>query len=270
MFKMSRKAFLMLFMGLSLFSCESRYDYPLVLMGEVTDIDETGAEFHAFIKDISKEGITEYGFVWDYLNNLPDINSSRMNLATPAINGTLNTKITGDLTEDKLYYVRAFASNSEYITYSNVVSFVSKGSLPPYIDSFSPDFGSGGTVVTIAGGNFSSIITRDHVIFGNSHATTNSADMNSLTVTIDPNVTTSGFVDVRVGVDNNSSLSEKQFRLAGVAIIDFMPITVHRGDTLYIKAEDLNDDMNSNIVRISGIIATVCGKSGDTCILWDK
>jgi N-acetylneuraminic acid mutarotase len=240
-----------------------KFNYPLIFLGEVTDIDSTGAVFHANISDVSKDGITDYGFVWDFSEN-PDINSSQIIMIDPVSSGLLTVKVSNDLIPGAKYYVRAFARNPRYITYSNMATFVSKGSSSPVIKDFSPDRGSPGSVVTIYGENFSGCVLKNRVFIGNAHCVVDSASNNKLVVTIDNNDNTSGFVNIYVQVANHYVKSEKKFRLNGVNIIDFIPESLKHLDTLYLKLEDYNPDPKGNIVKIGNIIAESHSIRNDT------
>ncbi|MGV8096145.1 MAG: IPT/TIG domain-containing protein [Mangrovibacterium sp.] len=244
---------------------QNEYDYPLLFLGEVTKIDQTGAEFHANIQGISNEGVMEYGFVWS-TNGTPDLNSSNIRFAQPVSTGILSLKITNDLISDAVYYVRAFARNSRYTTYSNTVSFRSKGSLPPVIHDFFPDHGSAGTLVTITGENFSGGLINNNIRFGNSLAQVDSASSTKLIVRLDETLDVSGVVNITLQVADHTVSSDKTFRLDGINIIDFIPRILKPCDSLYVKVENFNPDPSANKVRIGEADALIERINDDTLV----
>lgn len=242
---------------------EKEFDYPLIFIGEVTNIDTTGVVFHANIKDESKEGITDYGFVWS-ISGVPDINSSQVKIVKPISLGVLNVKITNDLIPDTNYIVRAFARNSRYITYSNSVSFRSKGSLPPVINDFYPKKGTSGTTVTIYGENFSGSVNNNIVHFGKVIAKVDSASCNKLIVKIDETSNISGEVNISIEVANRSIKSKDKFRLDGINIVGFTPTKLIAGDVLTIKIENYDINPLNNVIKIGGKTAEIINLNHDS------
>lgn len=193
-------------------SCKKDYEYPLIITGEITDINNTGAVFNANVTNAGKGGVIEYGFVWGR-NGIPDIDSSKVVIAEPVSEGILSVKITNDLVTGANYFVRAFARNTEYITFSNTVSFISKGSSSPVISDFTPDHGTNGTIVTINGENFSGSIYNNVVTFGKIQASVESASNNKLVVKIGQNIIIPGPVSIIVKVADHSIKSDNTFLL---------------------------------------------------------
>lgn len=193
-------------------SCKKESDFPLIIAGEVTDINSTGAVFNANVTNTGKGGIIEYGFVWGR-KGIPGIDSSKIVIDEPLSAGVISVKITNDLATGVDYFVRAFAKNQDYTTFSNVVSFNSKGSSSPVINDFTPDHGTAGTLVTITGENFSSSIYNNTVLFGKTRTSVESADKNKLVVKIGQYVLTSGPVTINVFVAGHSTQSDRTFLL---------------------------------------------------------
>jgi N-acetylneuraminic acid mutarotase len=267
-----RKFTCLLFLTVIIFSCsrDKEYDFPLLYIGQVTDIDDNGAVFHAKIVDESKEGIFDYGFVWSY-NQVPDISTSRVIMADPVSTGVLSVKVNNDLIPDTVYNVRAFARNSKYITYSKTVSFRSLGSMPPVISDFSPEHGTHGSLVTIYGENFSGSAGNNIVSFGSVPARVESATNRELVVRLDMDLENlrSGIVPVTIRVAGQTVTSGKNFRLDGVNIIDFSPKSLKPGDTLRIELENFNPLQAGTIVRIGNFPAGEYSVSGNivSCII---
>lgn len=246
-----RKLKCLLVLSVILLSCtrDKEYDFPLLYIGQVTDIDGNGAVFHAKIVNESKEGIFDYGFVWSH-NKVPDISTSRVVMTDPVSNGVLSVKVSNDLITDTVYNVRAFARNSGFITYSSTVSFRSMGSMPPVISDFSPEHGTHGSLVTIYGENFSGSPVNNIVRFGTVPAIVESATSSELVVRIDMDNLISGIVPVTVSVAGQTATSGRNFRLDGVTIIDFRPRSLKPADTLWIELENFNPVLPGTYVRI--------------------
>ena len=265
-----RKFKYLLFLTVIMFSCtrDMEYDFPLLYIGQVTDIDDNGAVFHAKIVDESKEGIFDYGFVWSY-NQVPDISTSQVIMNDPVSEGVLSVKVTNDLIPDTVYNVRAFARNSKFITYSKTVSFRSLGSMSPVISGFSPEHGTDGSLVTIYGENFSGSAGNNIVSFGSIPAIVESATSSELVVRIDMDYLISGFVPVTIQVAGQTVTSVKTFRFDGVNIIDFAPKSLKPADTLRIELENFNPVVAGTIVRIGEFPAGDYSFSGNilSCIV---
>jgi N-acetylneuraminic acid mutarotase len=250
---------------LTILSCseQNEFVYPLIQTGEVTDIDITGAVFHASITDLGKGNILEYGFVWG-LTGIPDLKSSKIGLNGPVENGILNLKISSDLLPDTIYYVRAFARNETYTTYGKVVTFRSTGSLAPEILDFNPKEGAEGTLVTINGKNFSGGISGNKVKFGKATAIVAEASFDKLTVSLPSDLKVSGRVNIFVETANKIARSGSTFNLLGCNILNISPGSLIGGDIIRVKTENLSSDLLSNSLKIGDKESELAGISDDT------
>jgi N-acetylneuraminic acid mutarotase len=250
-------------------SCIKRneFAYPLIQTGEVTDIDSTGAMFHAKFIDLSKEDILEYGFVWG-LEQEPDLNSAKIILTGDPEYGTISYRISTDLVRDKVYYVRAFARNEKYVTYGKVVSFKSKGSSIPEIYDFDPKEGSGGTKVIITGKYFSADIHGNTVIFGKATARIDAASTDKLEVTLPEDLNVSGTVNITIESANNTCRSDATFYLLGCDILDFKPRKLMIGDVIRIAASNYGTGISDNLVTIGGAEAEIISQANDTIMAY--
>lgn len=138
-----------------LFSCQKDYFVPLIITGQVTNVDQSGAVFHANITSIGDKPILEYGFVWDTISNPTIETAEKFIISQPAEIGTLSAKIKSGLIPDETYFVRAFIRNSDITTYGEETSFLSHGSAMPFITGIIPLEGSLGDTLIIFGKNFS-------------------------------------------------------------------------------------------------------------------
>lgn len=145
-------------------------DYPFLILEEVSNISSDGATFIVEVTSLGTPTIKAYGIVWDELEN-PTINKNSFKLyeGQPTI-GRLECNVNNDLEKDKQFFVRAFVKSEKYIVYSNPLSFISAGCLPPQIDTFSPDSGTVTKVITITGKNFSLNADNNMVYFDDTKA----------------------------------------------------------------------------------------------------
>ena len=140
--KNSYKAVFFLFIFFSSCEKETEFEMPLVLTGEVTDINNEGAKFNGEISNLSGEEILEYGFVWDNVKN-PKIENAQKYIAyDPPEKSTFKTQISTTLKDSINYYVRAFIKSKTSVIYGNEVIFNSKGSIAPEIKTLLPETGN--------------------------------------------------------------------------------------------------------------------------------
>jgi len=157
-------------LSIVIFSCHKDDDwrYALIQTGDITDIDDTGATFNAWISETGGSEILDYGFVW---NTKPapilDVSEKLVIPGSPSI-GVLSERISSTLSAGKEYYVRAYIRSKDYITYGKTVKFYSLGSLvcAPVIDDFFPKIGNLYDTLLIKGENFRYKLSDNKVIIG--------------------------------------------------------------------------------------------------------
>ena len=93
-----------------------------VKTGSVTDISYTTCKVGGTILDIGKNGIDEYGFCWS-LSQQPTFENDKIQLGAKNSIGVFSSNLT-DLSVSTKYYIRAYAKNSDGITYGEQDSFV--------------------------------------------------------------------------------------------------------------------------------------------------
>jgi hypothetical protein len=243
---------------------QKEFDFPLIQTGEVTDIDASGAFFHAKILDLGKSNITKYGFAWGL--NDPDTSSSRYVFSEAPHSGVISKRVTGDLYADKIYFVRAFAVNDKFITYGKSVSFRSLGSQAPVIQDFTPKEGTSGTQITITGANFSASLTGNIVKIGKVTAEVKEATANQITVVIPVNVNYSGDVFITVQTVGRTCTSDGIFFLQGCHILGFTPAEMPGSGKIYIKAEGFDPILSGNSVNIGNLTAQILKIERDTLV----
>lgn len=255
--------YLLILQTIILISCNRNYEYPLIQTGEVTDIDPTGAVFHAKITSTGSNDIIEYGFVWSLTEN-PDLNSSKFQIPGSPGEGAFSARISSDLIAGKTYYVKAYARNIAYVTYGKQVTFSSSGSLKQTITGFTPESGTSGTQVTITGNNFSEGLNGNIVKFGHAVAEIKEATLTRLVVVLPQDLLVSGKVYISVETAGVLIKSTDLFTLEGCNIIKVSPETTINGDDFKIKAENIVFDTTRFTVRVGGIPAQIYKVSGDS------
>jgi hypothetical protein len=188
----------------------SEKEYAFVKTHPV-EILSDGAVFKAEMLNRGSEKIQKYGFVWGESSG-PATSDNFMAFDEDTGNGIYTFELHSGLKKGKTYFLRAYVKNFFYETYGNEVSFISNGSLPPVIESFSPDYGPIGTKVIIEGKNFARSKDGNVVKFGNNNAVIDSFSENRLVVKI-PNIVKPELVKVSVEVAGMEAISEKEFDL---------------------------------------------------------
>jgi N-acetylneuraminic acid mutarotase len=231
-------AYLLLLL-IALNSCkkENEYKFPLIFTGNVTDISSTGAVFNAKITDLSTQEITGYGFVWSS-NPKPDIgNSEKIVISDSPKTGEIRQVILTTLQTGVKYYVRAFISNSSYITYGKEVTFKSLGSQAPLVNDFYPKTANLKDTVTIFGKNFSYILSNDKVTFGTFSATLIYASQDSLKVIVPEKLNLTS-CKVSVSILGNERSSAEYFSLIPPVLDDFNDKTATFRSQVIIKGQN--------------------------------
>jgi hypothetical protein len=209
-------------------------DLPIVLVGEVTDINTDGATFHARIINPGVASITEVGFVWDTVHT-PGLNSSRKVVTYEEGTTAFHAQVVADHQAGKEYSVKAYLKNGEQIFFGNTVKFTSMGSMQPVINSFSPSYGTQGTEVLIKGENFSQVLSHISVNFGTFKAIVLASTDTTIYVKLPNSINISDFVKVVVSVSGNTGSSEESFRFIGPVIESISSPSGSCGDVLVLK-----------------------------------
>jgi hypothetical protein len=113
----------------------TKTDVPTVLTNEVTNVQNGSADVKGTIIDEGMSPVTEAGICWSSTNEMPTIaNDSIMPLPIGA-GGVMSGKLT-NLKGGVTYYVRAFATNSNGTSYSDVVRQFSTPSIFKTLEQF--------------------------------------------------------------------------------------------------------------------------------------
>jgi hypothetical protein len=158
-------------------------EFPRIKTTEVTDINGTGAMFHADMLS-STAPISDHGFLWHDQTSPLFENADRISLGPFSSTGSFKALCERGLSKGKRYYVRGYVISEENIVYGNVLEFTSLGSKPPVLTDFSPKIASWGDTITLTGQNFSVSPTKNSVKFGPSTATFISAASDKIRVKV--------------------------------------------------------------------------------------
>lgn len=100
--------------------------YPRVNTLSVTNVQSTGATFHAELVSVgSSASVVDHGFVWD-TRTAPNIydNTGMKSMGVITTTGVFEFAAPFNLTTGTKYYVRAYAKDSKTIMYGTTVIFV--------------------------------------------------------------------------------------------------------------------------------------------------
>lgn len=241
-----KKVHWIFFLLITLISCnnENQFEFPLVFTGEVTNIDSTGATFHAKILELGKEEIIEYGFVWDSVTNPTIDNSEKFIIYDNPEIGIRSRRIFTTFQKGVEYYVRAYIKTIKYTSYGKNVSFTSLGSLAPIITALIPDTGNLGDTLIITGENFSYKLSNNNVFFGEFPAIIIKANQDSLWVIVPSDLNTiSSYVSVSVQGKRTASVNE--FNLSPPVFNDFNPKIATFGSQVILNGLNFNSNPSS-------------------------
>ncbi len=155
------------------FTTSQNVSAPTVTTGEVTDITQTSAKCSGNVTADGGAAVTERGICWSTSHN-PTTSGSHATSGTGT--GTFTCNMTG-LTAGTIYYVRAYAKNSQGISYGSEVSFSTTANMPTVttaqVTNITQTTATGGGNVTATGG---ANVTERGICWSTSHnPTTNSS-----------------------------------------------------------------------------------------------
>ncbi|MBN1416087.1 MAG: IPT/TIG domain-containing protein [Bacteroidales bacterium] len=229
-------------------------DFPILYTQNIVT-DNSGAVLNATITNVGDYSILECGFVWS-IDHSPTVDDFKAELDYMPATGPYTCKITSDLEKDVTYYVRAYIRSSAYLVYANEESFLSKGSSPPEILSFSPASGLDGTEITITGRNFSRLNERNLVRLGDIPCTVVRSDTNEIIIT-SPQVSNYGDYPIIVSVLGKSDTSESHYTILGPKIVSVYPMEGKPGDLVTIEGEYLIVNGQPCEISFGNSLATV-------------
>ena len=229
-----------------LISCEkeTEFELPLVLTGEVTEINKEGAKFNGKISNLPDTEILEYGFVWDNVKNPTIENAQKYIVYNTPVKGTFKTLISTTLKENVNYYVRAFIRSNSSVIYGNNVSFNSKGSVAPIINTIFPKSGNLDDTILIVGENFSYKNDDNKVFFGEFPSTLIKAKQDTLWVIV-PSKLNYLNSTVSVTILENKAVAPDKFNLIPPVINDFYNKSGTYGSQITIAGDNFKSNPKS-------------------------
>jgi N-acetylneuraminic acid mutarotase len=240
---------------------DDKYNFPLIFLGEVTNINSSGATFNLQLTDLGKSKIIDFGFVWNH-SSIPSLgNAEQYSIqSTPEVK-TYSVPITTTLISGTKYYIRAFIKNSEGIVYSKELSFTALGSLAPKINDFYPLTGYFGDTVIINGSNFSYILSNNTVVFDNCQAQVIYSNQDTLKILV-PSALNKTHSKISVEIAGHVCSAVNEFTLIISPVIkDFLPKIAITGSQITITGEHFCPDPQYNNVTIGGVKAFVTSAS---------
>jgi hypothetical protein len=114
----------------SVFSCSDKdealaRDYPRLNTLPVTNIQSTGALFHAEIISGERSQILQYGFTWNEVVS-PRIDRHEHIILQESLGNNTFSYEVGSLQSNQIYFVRSFIKTEKLLIYGPVVSFKTK------------------------------------------------------------------------------------------------------------------------------------------------
>jgi N-acetylneuraminic acid mutarotase len=186
-------------------------DYPHVITKD-PNVNENGVIFYAELLNTGSWNVLNCGFRWNEGADPSLSNSSKVSLGKEALTDKYSFNLNSGFIKGKTYCVRAYILTDKYEIYGNTKTFISAGSVPPEITTFSPKSGPIGTHVVIEGKNFALSTSGNVVKFGNINATIDSASQSRLVVTI-PDIIKSEKVPISVEASGMTISSKDSFNL---------------------------------------------------------
>lgn len=212
-------------------------EYPRIETHEISNIGSEGAIFNAEVLTLGSNPILEYGFLWDTIPHLAYTFSEKIEVKKTIHEGPFECFVNASLVKNKEYYVTAYVRTEDFIVIGKVRSFISNGSVPPNILSFSPQFGNWGDTISIRGERFSYKFNKVNLGKIGTWVTFNSDSLVKLVV---PTKLNDEKVKISIEVPGRNITSDGYFQYLKPQINDFYPKYVAYLDTVTIEGENFN------------------------------
>ncbi len=218
----------------------------------VTEIDSTGATFHAEILSFHKDGITEYGFMWynGILNRVWDAPErfSHIALGTVPSEKRFTARVETGFVPGDTYQVRAYLRSADWVVYGEPMLFASKGGQQPVIDKISPDIVVPGDTLLISGKYFASSSNDLTVTIGGTTAEIIASDLNQIKCIVPRYVNDNATIQVR-SQSNKAPAIVQMPTIAKPEIYSLSANEVAVGDTLTLKGKYFSPQKNWNEIK---------------------
>ncbi|MCV9386741.1 IPT/TIG domain-containing protein [Reichenbachiella ulvae] len=233
---------LLFLIGINLSCEETEPEIPILLLQEISNLDEDGVLVEGKISNVSHEDILSFGAVWSFDEELPSLANAIIDSLKPAefrekVSFEINT-----LAKDSTYQVRLFVKTKSNVFYSNARQFLSLGSTPPEILDVEPKKAFFRDTVMIHGTDFGKDPEAVALFFGNTKAPVLSqTDSTIQTVVpilyIDNQYFNSGELPIKVSKYNIESDGFNGFDIKGPVITKVNQREVYAGYTFEIEGE---------------------------------
>lgn len=231
-------------------------EFPMVTLNDISDVSSEGVTFYANVSSLGKYEILDYGFVWSDSGTKPTLSDMKISLGKSLQPGQFDLKIQSGLEKGLQYEVRAYIQTNKYLVYSNISSFVSSGSKPPKILSFTPGSGFDGSTITITGENFGFFKDRITVKVGPTEAVITEGNDHELKITT-PEVSYQGNYKISVEVAGQTTYSNDFFTIKGPTITLVTPLQIRPGDLITITGDNLSVPNKQTVLTIGNTIAMI-------------
>ncbi|MCX6272744.1 MAG: IPT/TIG domain-containing protein [Bacteroidetes bacterium] len=210
--------------------------FPFLVTKAVTDIDSTGATFHAEILTEGNEGINYYGFIWRIGNH--NFYCSTENTGSLR---QFSSRISSDLELNKNYSCRAFVRLIADTVFGDFVTFTSLGCASPQLDNINPKEGFDGTVVTLTGTGFSHDTQNNEVFINNVPAAVVASTGNSITFKT-PRMSFFGDAPIALKVGSHLVSSTLTFKILGPEIESYSSLSGYSGGYLTLNGKNFTQN----------------------------
>lgn len=247
-----RKNVFILILILIMPGCEKEVDieYPLVQTGEVSDISEKGAMFHAKLMNTPADEIVEHGFLWGHQQSLKPGSAQKKVFEGNPEKNTFSLFISTTLSPETNYFVKAYVKTKHYESYGTEVSFISLGSGAPELSSFFPEKAYVGDTLVLTGENFSSKPEDNQVSFDSLAGRVIYASSDTLQVIVPLKISKEPAI-LSVSILNNKASYPHEFSLLAPMISGFFPETGNIKDTLMIVGKGFGPAKATSIYTAS-------------------
>lgn len=243
---MKEHFYIILIILISMCSCQEEdnqnFTHPICHTGEISNINESGATFNAYISTLGEETILDHGFLWsvDGIN----IDVSRVSLGARDKDGQFETKIDFDLIKDTSYFVSAYLKTNTNWIVSNPQLFDSKGSLAPILTKVIPENADANDTISLIGNRFSYVPEHLQVFLEEKNLEIISSTPSEIKAIIPQYLYTSGYSKLKVASLNGKSSESINLRIKGPLISNIFPSSGFPGTIIEISGEDFGTQSN--------------------------
>jgi hypothetical protein len=244
---------------------EENIDYPIVLTGEVTDVDSTGATFRAKVTNLGKSQVTEWGFVCSEAASSVKGSTPIMVKGETLSEGFVHTRVSSLFVEGESYQVRSYIKTIHGTSFGNSVTFTSLGSKAPVITSCYPSEALLGDTISITGTNLMYYNKTTSVYFNEVKANVVYTSIDTIKAVV-PLQLRNAQNEIKIAILENSYIALPDFKVLTPVIIDFYPKAVTWGTTVTIVGRNFRSKVSSArpILNSNEMFSHTVNATGDT------